>query len=251
MAENRSQEMDDVEMSDAQVPPLMTEDERRILDVYDRLEELQLEIALLKAQGVLSRGESIRYRVLVRVLTCTDEPVEASDEDIATAQQELLKAKSLYFLRGNVIENVLITNPILRAVHASNSATAIEQDLLPLLEKRDQRSFTLTKLATQERSAQDQLIKVQAENIELARKNTELAARMLALADEANIQRKEDIEDSKLRNQLDELEVEIKLSRQKWRIMKETASAAIAGSGVDWISDLKLRGIVMGDEGDE
>lgn len=74
---------------------------------------------------------------------------------------------------------------------------------------------------------------------------------MLALADEANVQRKEDIEDFKLRRQLDELEGEMKLSRQKWRIMKETASATIAGSGVDWISDLKLRGIVMGDDGDE
>jgi len=36
--------------------PLMTEQEIRILEVYDRLEELQLEIALLKAQGVLSQG---------------------------------------------------------------------------------------------------------------------------------------------------------------------------------------------------
>jgi len=37
-------------------PPLMTEQEKRILEVYDRLEELQLEIALLKAQGILSQG---------------------------------------------------------------------------------------------------------------------------------------------------------------------------------------------------
>ena len=36
--------------------PLMTADENRVLELYDRLEELQLEIALLKAQGVLSQG---------------------------------------------------------------------------------------------------------------------------------------------------------------------------------------------------
>jgi len=41
--------------------PLMTEQEKRILEVYDRLEELQLEIALLKAQGVLSKGRSIFF----------------------------------------------------------------------------------------------------------------------------------------------------------------------------------------------
>ncbi|KAG4440302.1 hypothetical protein IFR05_004209 [Cadophora sp. M221] len=235
MAEITSQEMEDVEMSDAQVPPLMTEDEKRILDVYDRLEELQLEIALLKAQGILSR----------------DEPTDVSDEDIATAEQELLKAKSLYLVRGNVIENSMIANPLLRAVHGSNAATVVEQDLLPLVEKREQRSFAHTKLATQVRSAEDQLIMAQEENVKIARKNAELATKMLALADEANVQRKEDIQDFKLRSQLDELEGEMKLSRQKWRIMKETASAAIAGSGVDWISDLKLRGIVMGGDGDE
>ena len=41
-------------------PQLMTEDEKRVLELYDRLEELQFEIALLKAQGLLSPGKSIR-----------------------------------------------------------------------------------------------------------------------------------------------------------------------------------------------
>jgi hypothetical protein len=51
---NQSDEMEGVEMTTKQ--PLFTEQEQRILDVYDRLEELQLEIALLKARGVLSQG---------------------------------------------------------------------------------------------------------------------------------------------------------------------------------------------------
>jgi len=56
MANNNEQgeEMEGVEMTTKQ--PLFTEQEQRILDVYDRLEELQLEIALLKARGVLSQG---------------------------------------------------------------------------------------------------------------------------------------------------------------------------------------------------
>jgi hypothetical protein len=58
---SRSQveEMEGVELTgmEKQSPPLLTEDEKRILDVYDRLEELQLDIAHLKAQGVLSQGE--------------------------------------------------------------------------------------------------------------------------------------------------------------------------------------------------
>ncbi len=63
MPEDIVENMEGVEMTEAetQVPPLMTADEKRILDVYDRLEELQLEIALLKAQGVLSKGKPSLY----------------------------------------------------------------------------------------------------------------------------------------------------------------------------------------------
>lgn len=46
--------------ADAGGHPLMTADEKRVLELYDRLEELQLEIALLKAQGVLSQGRFIQ-----------------------------------------------------------------------------------------------------------------------------------------------------------------------------------------------
>jgi molybdenum-dependent DNA-binding transcriptional regulator ModE len=35
---------------------ILTDQEKRILELYDRLEELQLEMALLKARGVLSQG---------------------------------------------------------------------------------------------------------------------------------------------------------------------------------------------------
>jgi hypothetical protein len=59
MQENQVEEMEGVEMTkeDTESQPILTEQESRILDVYDRLEELQLEIELLKAQGVLSQGK--------------------------------------------------------------------------------------------------------------------------------------------------------------------------------------------------
>lgn len=50
---------DEMEGIEIENMPLMTEEEKRVLEVYDRLEGLQLEIALLKAQGVLSQGKSI------------------------------------------------------------------------------------------------------------------------------------------------------------------------------------------------
>jgi hypothetical protein len=84
-----------------------------------------------------------------------------------------------------------------------------------------------------------------------ARKNAELATMMLALAEEADTKRKEDIDDPKARQQLDELEVKMKTGRQRWRIMKETASATIAGSGIDWARDPKLLEIVLDNDGNE
>jgi hypothetical protein len=58
MQDSVAEEMEGVEVTgkEADNPPLMTEQERRILQVYDRLEELQLEISLLRARGVLSQG---------------------------------------------------------------------------------------------------------------------------------------------------------------------------------------------------
>jgi len=55
MQESLAEDMEGLEVSNLETP-LMTDQERRILDAYDRLEELQLEIALLKARGVISQG---------------------------------------------------------------------------------------------------------------------------------------------------------------------------------------------------
>lgn len=53
--QENDESMDGVEMTGiaTDIPPL-SEQEKRILEVYDKLEELQVEIALLKAQGVIS-----------------------------------------------------------------------------------------------------------------------------------------------------------------------------------------------------
>jgi len=92
---------------------------------------------------------------------------------------------------------------------------------------------------------------VESEHMIVARQNVELAAEMLALAEEAKKQSKADIAEPKARRQLAELEAAMKLSRQRWRIMKGTASATIAGSGIDWARDPKLLAIVLDDDGDE
>ena len=59
MQDGHIEEMEGVERTGPETsPPLMTADELRVLELYDRLEELQLEIALLKTQGLLLQGMS-------------------------------------------------------------------------------------------------------------------------------------------------------------------------------------------------
>lgn len=92
---------------------------------------------------------------------------------------------------------------------------------------------------------------MESEHMILSRENVELSAQMLELAAQANTLRKEDIDDPKARRQLDDLEVTVKASRARWRIMKGTASGTIAGSGVDWARDPKLLEIVLDREGED
>jgi len=125
------------------------------------------------------------------------------------------------------------------------------RDLTPLIQQRDGLSITLNELSTKVLSTRNELKNIESEHMVTARKNAELATTMLALAEEADTQRKEDIDDPKARQQLDELEVSMKTSRQRWRIMKGTAGGTIAGSGLDWARDPKLLEIVLDNDGNE
>lgn len=72
---------------------------------------------------------------------------------------------------------------------------------------------------------------------------------MLALADAAAAQDGGGI-DAAARARLEELGAAMRASRQRWRILKGTASATVVGSGMDWARDAQLLEMVM-DEGDE
>ena len=59
---DRVDAMEGVEKSQDEVEqPLFTAQERRVLDLYERMEELQLNIALLKSQVTLSQGKVTRF----------------------------------------------------------------------------------------------------------------------------------------------------------------------------------------------
>jgi hypothetical protein len=87
-------------------------------------------------------------------------------------------------------------------------------------------------------------------NIIANRKNQELAATMLALAEEMKSQSAKDIEDPRLRDQINAVEKELKVSRRRMKTLKGILSAMIVGSGINWAADEGLTELVMEDEED-
>ncbi|KAI1137831.1 centromere protein H (CENP-H)-domain-containing protein [Hypoxylon sp. FL0543] len=215
---------------------LLSDDERRILELHDRLQQLQLEIALLTAQKDYD----------------PDRSPYAEDGSIEAVQKALLDSRSRYVLRDQVVQSVLAANPILQAVHNGTKASPIERDLLPVLEQRDQSSSTLAHQSTELRALLNEITEVESQSIRLGRENVDLASKLLDLAEQMNRTKEEAVNtDPERAAEIARLEGEVKLSRQRWRVLKGTASAVVAGSGVDWSRDAELRDIVLDPENDD
>ncbi|KAI1417072.1 centromere protein H (CENP-H)-domain-containing protein [Hypoxylon sp. FL1857] len=222
--------------TDTPAPLLLSDDERRILELHDRLQQLQLEIALLTAQKDYNPKQS-PYR---------------EGGSIEVAQKALLDSRSRYVLRDQVVQSVVAANPILQAVHNGTKASPIERDLLPILEQRDQSSSTLAHQSTELRALLNEITEVESQSLRLGRENVDLASRLLDLAEQTNRSKEEAVNtDPERAAEISRLEGEVRLSRQRWRVLKGTASAVVAGSGIDWSRDAELREIVLDPENDD
>ncbi|KAI9738931.1 MAG: hypothetical protein M1818_005245 [Claussenomyces sp. TS43310] len=215
-------------------PLQLAESERLLLSLHDRLEEVKLDMSLLKALETVT----------------IEHPEDVTEAHVRAAQEEMLQAKALYSLRNNIVGSVLVANPILKAVHARGNATLIERDLEPIIQARDEASVSLADLSWKVLSTTEKLTRVETEHMLTARENAELAKKMLSLAQEADTP-KEAITDPSIRQQLDSLEESLRASKQRWRIMKGTTSGIVAGSGVDWTRDATLRELVLDHEDDD
>ncbi|KAI1268765.1 centromere protein H (CENP-H)-domain-containing protein [Xylariaceae sp. FL1019] len=216
------------ENTEAPTPLLLSNTEKGVLELYDKLEQLHLQIALLKAQKNISPTDATPGRTT------------------EFAQKELVDSRARYVLRNEVAGNVLCANPIMQAVHNGTKASPIERDLLPLLTARDTASTELASRSREYDSLLSELTDIESRSLRMNRENVTLAARLLDLANEAQ-RRKTGLtaEDSEYGGEIAELEADVKASRQRWRVLKATASGIVAGSGVDWARDDGLRDIVL------
>lgn len=223
--------------------PSFSDEEKEILGLYDQVQKLELELALAKARTRLAEE--------AEKAGADDDHEEDDPDEVEEARNQLLEAMSLYTLRNGVVNNVLITNPLLKGIHGSTAASPIEQDILPWVQARDGASRDVAAQSAAAKQVLAQLTDAESEALRAARRNRDLAAEVLRLAREADRGRAGAVgtgDDPAAEAQIAELERRLAASRRKWRVMKGTASGIVAGSGVDWASDPVLRDVVLDPE---
>ncbi|KAH6616308.1 centromere protein H (CENP-H)-domain-containing protein [Boeremia exigua] len=215
-----------------------TESEGLALELYDQLRELELQQSLLQAQDP-ARVDNVS--------SLSDDDLQ---EQLMVAEREAMEAKAEYDLRNKITHNILVTDPVLKAVHGNGETGFAEKRLLPLLKESDTIAMVHGRLATDLANSSRVLIAAEQANIVANQRNRELSATMLALAEAMKLQSADDIDDPKLREQIRAVEKELKDSRKRMKTLKGIISAMIVGSGINWAADERLTELVMEDEDD-
>ncbi|KAJ2894214.1 hypothetical protein MKZ38_007830 [Zalerion maritima] len=211
----------------------LSKDENLILALWDQLQQLQMGIAALKAE---------------RDTTTPPTHPDPDDEELSKARDESMTARATYEVHRSVVDAVLVANPILKAVHAGDNASPIERDLLPHLQKRDQISSSISTQTETLNLTLDQVSKTEREVLLTTRNNLALTETLLGLVDDIDRTTKEKVEGRRNVEEVQRLEVELAETKKRWTVMKATASAIVAGSGVDWVRDPELRDVVLDPE---
>ncbi|KAL2814922.1 centromere protein H (CENP-H)-domain-containing protein [Aspergillus granulosus] len=205
----------------------LSDKEAIILQLYHQIQEQKLEKAILEQEL---------------------EPVSTgSAEELADAERELLDARATYTVRKKAVSTVLITDPILKAIHLKGVSPA-ERALLRLINRRDVLSLVQENLGEVHNTTQKKLSTLEVENVQLHQTNQELARELLEFTKHDESWR-EELDDPELKQQLVELEADYKKSKARWELMKSVASAIVVGSGVNWADDKDLTTLVL-DESD-
>ncbi|KAF4988140.1 hypothetical protein FGRMN_9945 [Fusarium graminum] len=210
----------------------ISEDEEKILALYDKIQELRLEIAIINAQKSHQ----------------SDDTVESTDEEIRKAQTDLQETRAKYVLRNEVTEAVLTANPVLKAVHGGVS---IERELLPYIERRDDASIAVARQAAGTNNKWKALAATQSDTLRKSRHNVAAAAELFELAEQAKLKKRVPPGNSKMVQEQERLEEGVQASKQRWRVMKGVAAGIIVGSGIDWVRDDELRDVVLDPETEE
>ncbi|PHH72873.1 hypothetical protein CDD80_4197 [Ophiocordyceps camponoti-rufipedis] len=208
----------------------LSSDEQRVLDLFDTIQQLRIEMAIVRALQTGNSGAS--------------EPL----------RDDLLEARAKLKLRNDAIEAVMMANPILRAVHNGTDASPIERhaDLLPFVERRDEAAVAVAGQASDMESIRSQLTVIHSETVRVTRHNVELTAELCDLADQLRRRKVgSGLGSPGTRSAVTQLEQQVANRRKRWRAIKGVVSGVVCGSGIDWADDDELRGMVLDPEDED
>ncbi|EEA27015.1 hypothetical protein TMatcc_004704 [Talaromyces marneffei ATCC 18224] len=198
--------------------------EELLLQLYDQIQELELERAILEQDA----EETIAQDV---------------EEQLSVAERELLEARATFTVRRKATESILMTDPILKAVHLK-AASPAERALLPLINRRDVLSLVYENLVNARTTTVEALSNAEVENLRLMEQNKGLASELLELTAQETLWR-DRIDDEAVIAQMEDIEQEYKKTRARRDTIKSVISALVVGSGVDWARDDRLRSLVL------
>ena len=165
-----------------------------------------------------------------------------------------------------MVEDVLIVDPLLKAIHAGPKATPTERYYLtgslhddtrkltscralrPLIDRRDTLEIAHTNLSSSLQMLLKETARLSADNIRAMERNRCLTATLLTLAKRVQLREDEVSKDARFDAQLEVLRQDAATARRKWRMMKSVVAALVAGSGIDWARDDDLRDLVVDEE---
>ncbi|KAL0469232.1 centromere protein H (CENP-H) domain-containing protein [Neurospora intermedia] len=234
--------------------PRHSETEEEALALYDRLQELYIQIGLLQAQQDLSDPQSPTFFT--------------GHFDIDEARTQLLEAKATVELRNYIFESAVVVRPVLRAIHGGTEASPVERsvftvisfsisssniadvciakrDILPLIRQRDLISAEAAEQASASYQVRDHILDLELERLRAGQHNATLASELLRLSKTTGTHDVQVDGSTKLGRKLGKTKGELRVSRQKWKTIKGATSALVAGTGVDWARDERLRDLVL------
>jgi hypothetical protein len=117
-----------------------------------------------------------------------------------------------------------------------------------MIHERDVITMVHNNLAKKLHNTNSKLAILERENAAANVRNKDLAQEVLALANDLKAEKVEEVQDARIRAQLQKLDEELRKTGREWRVVKSLAASVVAGSGVDWAKDPKLLVLVMDDE---
>lgn len=118
-------------------------------------------------------------------------------------------------------------------------------DLLPLIQQRDLVSAKAAQQASVSYEVRDDILDLELERLRIGQENAALASELLRLSKTSGTAGVQVDRATKLARQLGRTNGELQVSRQRWKTIKGATSALVAGSGVDWVRDERLRDLVL------